>query len=650
MAKLRVDPTYFEHLFRPVYETKIASTYVAGGIATPLMSAMYSGGTTLLGAGALGICMISYGIYQGYKAMPLLKRQLNLRTNKKKFLHMQDLRVLNQLELRKTGTPEEIKKNDIRKMYIGDGFVWGTEHANRAYQVMDMDSGFSEVNIPFYMRSIAKRRSADTEMLGGSPWIHGMGDEKKQMIRENNWFGHTCITGNVGTGKTTLLKLMAINALHMGNVLIILDPKNDGDWKDCIREEMAYLGMGDKFYHLHPSSPSTSCRIPLLKNYTRITEIAARIAPLMGGTGDGKVFQDFAYGIIYATSLAFNYLGEPIRLTKIQQVIASDRRGLALRVMDKYYKEVISDEYMAQLAEELRQMGDSPLEQLANYYLANLNTSNHNKVIDKMIEFALHDDGHYVKMVTGLRPVLTALTADPLDDLFSPIDNADLDDPRPIIDIAKIMETGGCLYISLDSLTDGITASFISRLVLAEASAVAGDRYNQGDGRARRVTIANDEVHASIENNDSLMNMLAQGRAASMEMILATQTISDIAAKTDKSTADRFLGLCNNFISMRTTDPLTQEYVSSQFAEASVTQQQVRTGTARDTKSSLMDFSIGHQETLMKTREASFPPSLLGDLPTLQYVARLADGKKLKMRLPILINPVVNEEVAEWAR
>jgi conjugal transfer pilus assembly protein TraD len=142
--------------------------------------------------------------------------------------------------------------------------------------------------------------------------------------------------------------------------------------------------------------------------------------------------------------------------------------------------------------------------------------------------------------------------------------------------------------------------------------------------------------------------MLAQGRAASIQMILATQTISDIAAKTDQYSADRFLGLCNNFISMRTTDPATQKYVSEQFALASVSQQQIRTGTQRDTSSSLLDFSAGHQETLMKTREESFPPALLGDLPVLQYVARLADGKKLKMKLPILINDDEDDEVAPW--
>lgn len=647
MANLKIDPRYSEHLFRPIFELNSSATWLVGAVTTPIISSIYTDGARLTEATVIASAMIGVGIYYAYKAKPLLMRQMRLTTNSKEFMKTSELRKLNQLDIRNSES-EKVRKKDKRSTYIGNGFRWGNEHANRAYQVMDMDSDFSQVNLPFLLKLFAKNKIEETEILGGAPWIHGMGDEAKVMVNESNWFGHTCITGNVGTGKTTLLRLMSNNALHMGNVLIVLDPKNDHDWKASIKAELDYLGQGDRFYHIHPSSPSTSCRIPILKNYTRLTEIADRIAPLMGSGDSGKSFQDFAFGIIYSTALALDYLGEPIRLTKIQKVISSDRRSLALRVLDKFFTKMLGDEYLSDIGSELSEISPDRLVAMGSYYSGVLSKKQTCNAVEKMLEFALHDDGHYVKMVTSLRPILTALTAEPLDSLFSPIDSDDIDDPRPIVDLADLMETGGCLYISLDSLTDGTTAGFLSRLILNEAAAVAGDRYNQRDIDARRVTIANDEVHASIENNNALFNMLAQGRQAAIQMILATQTISDIAAKTDKSSADRFLGLCNNFISMRTTDPATQKYVSEQFSFASVAQQQIRTGTQRDTNSSVFDFSAGHQETLMKTREDSFPPALLGDLPILQYVARLADGKKLKMKLPILINDDNEGDTAPW--
>jgi conjugal transfer pilus assembly protein TraD len=619
-----------------------------GGAATPLLSAAYTGTSSLMTALAIGAGMAGYGTYYGVKSIPLLKRQLNLTTNKKIFMKTSELRKINNLKNRVVGTAKE-KKKDERRTYLGRGYSWGSEHANRAYQVMDMDTDMSQVDMPFFLKPIIKAMSKETEELGGKAWIHGMGDEKPVMVKDSNWFGHTIITGNVGSGKTTLLRLMSLNALHLGNVLVVLDPKNDVQWKDSIKRELEYLGMGDRFYHLHPAHPSTSVRIPLLSNFTRLTEIADRIAPLMGGSGSGKAFQDFAYDIIFKTAQALDFLGEPVRLTRISKVVTSDRRGLALRVMRKYYDETMGQGWEERLARQFAEYSPERLEAMAAYYQEHLTEEYPSKVVDGMITFSLHEQGHYSKMVVSLIPILTRLTADPLDELFSPVDDPEVDDPRPIVDLDEIVECGGCIYISLDSLTDGTTAADVSKIVLSELAAIAGRRYNSGDMKGRRVTVANDEVHASIENNDALINILAQGRASLFELILATQTISDLEAKTDAATANRFLGLCNNFMTMRTTDPRTQEYATAQFAKASVSSNQVRTGTFTDTTSSLMSFSAGFQETLTKTREDAFPPSLFGDLPILQYVARLADGKRLKMRLPIIIDDEEDEDIAEWA-
>ncbi|MCI2286057.1 conjugative transfer system coupling protein TraD [Colwellia sp. MSW7] len=444
----------------------------------------------------------------------------------------------------------------------------------------------------------------ETEKLGGAPWIHGMGKDKPITTSEEAWYGHTLITGNVGTGKTTLLRLMSLNALHLGNVLVVVDPKDDEDWQKSIKEEMNYLGIGDKFFHLHPAKQNTSARIPLLKNFTRITEIADRVAPLMGSGGSSKPFQDFAYGIIYHTANALDFLGEPIRLTSIQKIIASDRKGSALRVLRKHFTDTIGEEWEVKYANALDKLDPDPLTAIAMFY--NNGSRVKSKVVEGMIEFALHDEGHYAKMVVSLRPVLTALTAAPLDDLLSPLDDEVDEDERPMVDLADIMESGGCIYVSLDSLTDSTSAGFISRLLLAEMAAIAGERYNNGVGDSRRVTIANDEVHASLENNDALLNILAQGRAAKMQMLLATQTVADLEAKSDAATASRFLGLCNNFMSMRTTDPKTQEYVASQFSKSSVAQSQVQTATSSDTSTSIFEFGANHGERLMKQREDMF--------------------------------------------
>jgi conjugal transfer pilus assembly protein TraD len=640
----RIDPRYTEHLFRPIYEINTAATWAAGAVATPITSAVGSSISSLsipLGISAGMACVAGY---YGKKALPLLKRQMALTVNRKEFIKTSELRKKNLLTPRFTGK----LKQDPRNVYMGKGYIWGPEHAQRAYQVLDMDSTLSDVQLPFFLKPLVKMMARETEELGGSPWIHGMGDQKPISILENTLFGHTFIAGNVGTGKTTLLRLMSVNALHMGNVLIVLDPKNDEDWKETIKKEMEYMGIGDQFYHIHPSRPHKSARIALLSNYTRITEIANRIAPLMGGQGSGKSFQDFAYGIIVHAARGLRYLNEPIRLTSLQKIIASDRRGLAMRVISRYYDETLGAGWQGRLSATLDKINPDRLSAMAGYYLDVLSKEHPEKAVDGMIELALHDEGHYTKMVVSLRPVFTALTAEPLDELLSVIDTDDVDDERPVVDLAAVMDKGGCIYISLDSLTDAQSAGFISRLIMAELAAAAGDRYNNSTGTPRRVTIANDEVHASIENNDSILNLAAQGRAAQIQMILATQTVSDLESKTDPATAKRFLGLCNNFISMRSTDPTTQEYMSEQFSTTSISQSQAQVASGSSTSTSILEFNASFGERLMKTREDMFPKELLGQLPVLQYVARLADGRRLKMKLDVLINDDKEGEKAPW--
>lgn len=637
-----------EYLFRPIYELNIAYYWLFGAFFTLLLSGTAFSLNSSNSVNFIASVMLVVALLFIVAALPYIKRQYKLTINRKTFITTDRLRKLNKVSRRMRGS-----LFDKREVYIGEGFEWGAEHSQRAYQVIDMDSKMSDISLPFALRPVVAALRKETRKLGGLPWIHGMGDEQTQRIVEDTLYGHTFIAGAIGSGKTTLLRLLSINALHLGNVCIILDPKNDKDWIATMKRQMEYMGMGEQFYHIHPSKPSESARIPLLKHFTRCTEVADRVAPLMGGAGgNSKPFQDFAYEIIYQTAQALTYLDRPVRLTEIQRTISADRRSLAQEVFHKYFKNTLGPEWEEQLEKELSKIeAIDPLEGMYIYYNQQLKKHHKDPVVDGVMQFALHDNAHYTKMVTTLRPVLTALTADPLSDILSPVDDPTIDDPRPIVDIKTLVEKGGCLYLSLDSLSDAQSAGYISRLVLSEIAAISGARYNdEDDTQCRRVSIFNDEVHASLENNNALLNLLSMGRASSMQLFLATQTLSDVEAKTDEATSKRFLGLVNNFISMRTTDPATQEYVAAQFSKNSVAQVQVQTATAGSTGTSMLDFTSSQGERLMKTREYAFPQELLGQLPILQYVARLADGRKLKMRLPVLINSEKTGERAPWLK
>lgn len=657
----RIDPLFTENIFRPVYEANISLAWAAGAAATPALSLASSGVGGLAFSSIMSAIMVANAARWGIKATPLLKRHYRLHTNRMTFISETELRKRHQVMLR--FTPDS-KKEAHRKLYIGEGFKWGNEHANRAYQVMDFDSDHTDVKLPFALKLLrGNKGKAITESLGGSPWVHGIGHEESQELTEETLFGHSMIFGNVGTGKTTMLRLLSAGLLHLGNVIICLDPKDDPDWKHVLQQELAWMGMGHRFFHVKPSQPSKSARMALLKRYNRVTEIADRVAPLMGGAGASKGFQDFAYSIIYSAALGMEYIGQPINLVSIQQALTTTGRvDLSREVFNRYYESAVGEDWKERLQATLDDYGQSRLEQMANYYYKVLKPEHGQcTAVEKMWELTSHEEGHYQKMVVTLKPVLNALTAAPMDDIFSPTDNwagtvegERENKERPIVDFDDLMEHGGVLYISLESLSDGQTAGFLSRIIMSEAAAAAGRRYSQAEERGvipRRVTVMNDEVQASIENNNAMLNLLAMGRAAHFQLILATQTRSDLISKmADQGTADRFLGLVNNFFSMRSTDPATQEYAAKQFNKTSVTTLQAQTSQNTDSTTRLGDFSSSRGARAMKAREDSFPEALLGELPKLQYICKLADGRKLKMRLPIYTNNTKPHERAPWVK
>ena len=101
------------------------------------------------------------------------------------------------------------KKKGNNKIFIGNGFEWGVEHANRSYQIQGLYSDKQEVKLPLFLKPFVKKWRKETLKLGGKPWIDGVGDAERQYVDAETFFGHSMIMGNVGTGKTTMLFCLA---------------------------------------------------------------------------------------------------------------------------------------------------------------------------------------------------------------------------------------------------------------------------------------------------------------------------------------------------------------------------------------------------------------------------------------------------------
>ena len=665
----RINPKHLESLYRPVFEMNSVLIWASASAASIAQSLQTSGATYNLNVVSFGVAL-GLCTYKIKLSLPRLKRQMLLMTNKMDFLPAAQLRLRNKSKINRLipGDTDPDGKEVIhddrdkvtyknRRTYLCEGFEWGAEHANRAYQVLDMSSDMSEINFPLVMKPWEKKLKEETRKLGGRPWIHGMGDSKPIYMTEDTWFGHTFLAGNVGTGKTTLFKLLSLSMYHLGNVLIIIDPKNDNDWRDSLKAEMELNGEGHKFYYFNPSNPSKSVRIDPLKNYNRVQELTTRIASLQATDGGSNSFTEFGWEVINKVIEACVFVGEHPTLVSIKTYLTSGKGKLALRCIKQHFDSVLDETWEKTHARNIAASeGKSELEKLMNYYKEKVMESHQNQAVDGAISMVEHDASHYQKMVVGLLPTFSILNAPPFDELLSPqrdVYDDDVEDfqdisfrrdstnntgKMPIINLKQVIAEGGVFYMSLDSLSDSKTAGYLAKLITQDMAAVAGDRYNHtGNQKPRRISLFVDEVHAAIAGNDALLNLLAQGRAANIQCFLATQTIPDLEEKVGAPAAQRFLGLCNNFISMRVNDETTQKFVSTQFGKTGITEQSVMASQGSSSDAPLDEFNGSFAQKLGSVREDMFPAQLLTDLPKLQFMGRFQDGRKIKGRIPVIL-------------
>jgi conjugal transfer pilus assembly protein TraD len=251
--------------------------------------------------------------------------------------------------------------------------------------------------------------------------------------------------------------------------------------------------------------------------------------------------------------------------------------------------------------------------------------------LEGLISSYTHNREHASKMLASLMPIMNMLTSGALGPLLSP--NNDDHDPRPITDSARIINRGQVCYIGLDSLSDSTIGSAIGSILLADLTAVAGDRYNYGVGDTR-VNIFVDESSEVL--NKPTVAMLNKGRGCGFSLTLATQTLADFEARLgDEAKARQVLGNLNNMVVLRVLDGETQKYIAENMPKTKVRtmEETYRSGSS---SASPGEFNGMYGETIKEEDAELFPPSLLGLLPNLHFLAKFADGKTVKGRLPIL--------------
>lgn len=535
---------------------------------------------------------------------------------------------------------EKIKPfNEEKKLYLGKGFNWENRHAQKSFEILKLDWReilYEQTLLERVFCKKEKMRRSDHDM--GAPWIHGLELEEHDLSQLlSHTEGHTLITGTTGAGKTRLFQLLSMQCIAMGQATIMIDPKGDVDWKNGVEKVCKAMGQPEKFVYLHPAFPENSARIDPMKNFSRPSELASRIAELIPSESGSDAFKAFGWQALNNVINGLVTIYKRPTLKEIKRYLEGGTGGLVSLAIEEYAKLKLDDWEKRIIPYQDAMLkanhSDRKVKIMISFYENEMKEHYGNTEIEALISMFIHDPSHFAKMIASLLPIMNMLTSGELGELLSPNVN-NLDDPRPILDSRKIINNKQAAYIGLDSLTDGIVGSAIGSIFTADLTAVAGDRYNY-EVNEDFVNIFVDETSEVI--TDSLIQLLNKGRGAKMRLFIATQTIPDFADKLrSRDKALRVLGNINNIISLRVLDNETQNYIVESMPKTRLKSIMRSQGYNTDG-----DHPVNHGgnvgERLVEEEKYLFEPQLLGYLPNLEYIAKISGGRIIKGRLPVIL-------------
>lgn len=622
MSQKNKLPFKYENIYRPSFEH-----YASGSWGLAFGTTLFSS-VAYYGVNAVTLSLMAYSGYKAYKwgmeAKYILKMHSKLYKNYLTFKSTEDF------------------KKDSSKVYWGTGFEWGAEHAQRMYQLSLLSKGFTELGFNKYFKKLYGCDEALIRKLKGSPHVHGVEEfNEEPLYSEHDVLdGHVLILGTTGAGKTKFLELMVSQAIWRRQPIIIIDPKGDADLVRRCLTELRKQGREQDFKYFHPAHPSKSVRVDMIANFSRYTEIATRLVSQMSGEGNARSFKDAAWSFINNVVQGMLYVGIKPTIYYIRYYLTSIAE-LTEKVLIKFLNNKLGKPNNPEAWRDL--IPNKEIKGAKNMVLANIVDFIQNKFdistmdshVSAMIKMFTHDSAHYSKMTTTLLPLLDQLVVGDLKDLLSP-DYADFNDKREIVNTKGIVNQNQVLYMSLDSLSDPAVGSTIGSILLSDAAAVAGERYNYGkEGTPDYINLFVDEASEVV--NDKLIQLLNKGRGAGFRIFVAAQNVPDFYSKLGSEDTGRMvLGNANTLVALRVTEAKTQEFCTESFKKVRIKSAQYAMDNKSGSESDPTQWAAGYSERLQDAESELVSTSMLGVLPNFNFLARMADGRVLKGRVPIL--------------
>lgn len=548
------------------------------------------------------------------------------------------------------------------ELFLGKGFYWTQEHTQRLYiarlpQYKHLTARNElyqwarrmEREHPGWLANQLRRDvwwnpAKPLPPVGGDPAIHGVEpDERDMWSNLGERVGHTLVLGTTRVGKTRLCELLVTQDIRRGDVVVVFDPKGDVELLLRMYAEACRAGREKDFRFFHLGYPDASSRYSPIATFSRITEVATRLAGQLPSEGQAAAFREFVWRYINVMARAMVALGmKPSYEVIYQNAVNIDDLCL------KYFEYWLDRDHIGwrdEMTEPDKQLqAQAQKTGRAMYPLQILKLIRdkgwHDQIADGLASVLTNDRSYFEKLVSSLYPLLEKLTTGPVSKLLSP-DYSDPTDPRTVFDWQKVIDTGGIVYVGLDALSDFEVAGAVGNSMFADLTSTAGRLYKFGSGygqtapgKKRNVCIHADEFNELV--GDEFIPMVNKAGGAGYQVTAYTQTGSDVESRIgSKAKADQIFGNFNTLVMMRVKNLATAEILTDQLPKVQVYTRQLDSATGDGTDDGVTDFTSRTQDKYSPREVALVDPSDLVQLPKGQAFALIEGGQLVKLRLPL---------------
>ncbi len=660
-----------EALLRPPVELwSMSAAFAAGIIAflAPWALMMPPGVATMAGAS-----LFIFGGIRAKQAWQVLRYQRNMRR-------------LPGYQLRADQVPVS-----QHKLFLGKGFRWTQQHTQRLrdtlkpevqryvqpgsiyYWARQKEVAWERMPILSLVAKGLRSRSrlnplAPLPAVGGKPALHAVEPREQPVWMElGERVGHTLVLGTTRVGKTRLAEVLITQDIRRGDVVIVFDPKGDADLLRRIYAEAKRAGRLDDFYLFHLGFPDISARYNAIGNFSRITEVATRIANQLPNEGNSAAFKEFAWRFVNIIARALVALNrrpdyQQIRryINDIEPLFVEYARYCAMHSdldgWEEQVKELASTIKERNLPISLRGRSIDAIALMR--FLQD--QAVYDPVLDGLASAFKYDKTYFDKIVSSVGPLMEKLTTGNIAALISP-DYQDEEDHRPIFEWMDVIRRKGIVYVGLDALTDTTVASAVGNSMFADLVSVAGHIYKHGVTPASPDTHLNHDpkqdpqqnppqgdersvptisLHADEFNEligDEFVPLLNKAGGAGFQVTAYTQTWSDVEARIgNKAKAGQVAGNFNTMIMLRVKELATAEMLTEQLPRVDVfTLMSVSGVDDSSDPGSGVDFKSRNEDRISVSEVPMLTAADMVSLPKGQAFALLEGGHLWKIRMPL---------------